>query len=176
MIKLSQFDNASFDRGVPRWKEALWVLAKAILFMHSIPLPSAIKVATLRFFGAKIGKGVVIRSRANISFPWRITLGDHVWIGDDVTILSLDHIMIGSHVCLSQRAFLCTGSHDFKSANFELVTKPIMIEDHCWIAATAFIGPGVTLGKGSLAAAGAVITKDFPPESKIGGNPARSLR
>ena len=176
MIDLSQFNNASFDRGAPRWKEALWLLARTVLFLHPVPLPSAMKVATLRFFGATIGEGAVIRSRVNISFPWKVTLGDHIWIGEDVTILSLDQVTIGSHVCISQRAFLCTGSHDFGSSQFDLMTRPITVEDHCWIAATAFLGPGVSIGKGSLVAAGAVVVNDVSPGSKIGGNPARPLR
>ena len=175
MIDLSQFNNASFDRGAPRWKEALWVLVKATFFMHSIPLPSQLKVAALRLFGAKIGEGVVIRSRVNVSFPWKVTIGDHVWIGDDVTVLSLAPVNIGSHVCLSQRAFLCTGSHNFHSARFDLETSPIIIKDHCWIAATAFVGSGVSIGKGSLVAAGAVVVKDVAQGSKVGGNPARPL-
>ena len=176
MIDLSQFDNASFDRGAPRWKEALWVLAKVAFFMHSIPLPSALKAATLRTFGAKVGDGVVIRSRVNITFPWRVTLGDHVWIGDDVTLLSLDQVTIGSNVSISQRAFLCTGSHDIESTKFDLITKPIAVEDHCWIAAMTFVGPGVSIGKGSLVAAGAIAISDVAPGSKVGGNPARPIR
>ena len=82
--------------------------------------------------------------------PRKLRIGDHVWIGDEVLILSLDHITIASHVCISQRAFLCTGSHRFESENFDLCTKPIMIHEGCWIAANVFVGAGVTLDKGTL--------------------------
>ena len=118
-------------------------------------------MTALRCFGATVGEGVVIRSRVNVTFPWNLSLGDHVWIGDEVLILSLAPVVIGSHVCISQRAFLCTGSHKFHRETFDLVTKPIVIEDGCWIAATVFVGPGVTIAKGTLCAAGSVVMKDL---------------
>jgi len=150
MINLSQFDNSSYSRGVPRWREALWWVSRSLFFAPWFPVPSAIKVAVLRLFGAKIGAGVVIRSRVNITMPWRLEIGDHVWIGDEVMILSLDRVVIGNHVCVSQRAFLCTGSHDFKSEGFDLITKPIEVGDSCWIAASAFIAPGAVLPAGTM--------------------------
>ena len=112
----------------------------------------------LRIFGAKVGRGVVIRSRVNITFPWRFSCGDHVWIGDEVLILSLAPVCLGSNVCISQRAFLCTGSHRFSRETFDLVTRPITIGDGCWIAAQAFVGPGVELPPGTLVKAGEVRT------------------
>jgi putative colanic acid biosynthesis acetyltransferase WcaF len=120
-----------------------------------------------------VGRGVVIRSRVNITFPWRFECGDNVWIGDEVYILSLAMVTIRSNVCLSQRAFLCTGSHDFRKETFDLITKPITVEDGCWIAAGAFVGPGVNIGGGSVVAAGAVVIKDVAAGTLLGGNPAR---
>lgn len=157
MIDLSRFDNSAFDRGAPRWKEGLWWVVRSLLFAPWFPVPSPLKVAALRAFGARVGDGVVIRSRVNITFPWRLEIGDHVWIGDEVMILSLDRVVIGSHVCLSQRAFLCTGSHDFSKTSFDLITRPITIGDHCWIAAQAFVAPGVDLAPGTRCRAGEVV-------------------
>jgi putative colanic acid biosynthesis acetyltransferase WcaF len=156
MIDLSKFDNSGFSRGVPAWREVLWWVVRSILFAPWFPVPSPLKVAALRFFGAKVGRGVVIRSRVNITMPWRLEIGDHVWIGEEVLILALDRVDIGSHVCISQRAFLCAGSHDFRSPGFDLITKPITIGDGCWIAASAFVGPGADVPAGTMVKAGEV--------------------
>ena len=160
-MRLDRFNNSDFDRGGSLLPEGLWWVARSILFAPWFPIPSCFKVTALRCFGATVGEGVVIRSRVNVTFPWNLSLGDHVWIGDEVLILSLAPVVIGSHVCISQRAFLCTGSHKFHRETFDLVTKPIVIEDGCWIAATVFVGPGVTIAKGTLCAAGSVVMKDL---------------
>lgn len=156
MIDLSKFNNGDFSRGVPKWKEALWWLCRSLVFAPWFPVPSALKVVVLRWFGARVGDGVVIRSRVNITFPWRFECGDHVWIGDEVLILTLDRVAIGNNVCISQRAFLCTGSHDFRRVGFDLVTQPIEIGDGCWIASCAFVGPGARVPAGTLVKAGDV--------------------
>jgi putative colanic acid biosynthesis acetyltransferase WcaF len=171
-VDLSLFKNSEFSRGAPAWMEALWWLARSLFFESWFPLPSSLRVAVLRAFGAKIGKGVVIRSRVNITFPWWLEVGNHVWIGEEVLILTLDRVSIASNVCLSQRAFLCTGSHDFKKPTFDLITKPIVIEEGCWVAAGVFIGPGVTLRANTVCAAGAVVVRDAGPDVIVSGNPA----
>ena len=144
-----------------------------MVFAPWFPLPSVLKVTILRLFGAKVGRGVVIRSRVDISFPWNLTIGDHVWIGDEVKILSLAPVVIGSHVCVSQRSFLCTGSHNFRKESFQLVTKPIAIEEGCWVAANVFIAPGVTLRRDTICYAGAVVLKSAGPHQILSGNPAK---
>jgi putative colanic acid biosynthesis acetyltransferase WcaF len=156
MLDLSKFNNRGFSRGAPAWKEAAWWVTRSLLFAAWFPVPSGVKVAVLRWFGARVGRGVVIRSRVNITFPWRFECGDHVWIGDEVLILSLARVRIGSHVCISQRAFLCTGSHDFNKETFDLITNPIEIGDGCWVAAQAFVTPGAVLPPGTLVKAGEV--------------------
>ena len=173
MLDLSKFNNAGFDRGATRGKEALWWVTRSLLFAPWFPVPSLLKVAVLRLFGAKVGTGVVIRSRVNITFPWKLEIGDQVWLGDEVLILSLEQVVIGSNTCLSQRAFLCTGTHDFSRESFDLITRSIVIGDGCWIAAQAFVGPGVTMGRGSRCLAGAVVVKDVAEGATVGGVPAR---
>ena len=172
MIDLSKFNNADFSRSASRGKEVLWWVARSLFFAPWFPIPSPFKVAVLRGFGAKVGRGVVIRSRVNITFPWKLEIGDHVWLGDEVLILSLERVVIGSNVCISQRAFLCTGSHDFSKETFDLITRPITIGDGCWVAAQAFVGPGVTMGPGSRCLAGAVVVKDVAAGTTVSGVPA----
>lgn len=171
-MRLEGYTTGGFDRGAPRWKELLWVLIKCVVFENGLPWPSALRVAILRAFGATIGQGVIVRAKVNITFPWRLTVGDHVWIGEEVLILSLAPVALESHVCLSQRAFLCTGSHRFHSPGFDLVTKPITIGQSSWIAAQAFIAPGVVIGPGSMVGAGSVVLVDVPPGTVVQGNPA----
>jgi putative colanic acid biosynthesis acetyltransferase WcaF len=171
-MDLHRYDNLDFDRGAPPWKEALWVAARIVFFQNSIPWPSFLRTFLLRTFGAKIGRGFVIRSNVNISFPWRLIIGEHVWIGEDVGILSLAQVLIESNVCISQRAYLCTGSHDFLREDFKLKVAPITICRGSWVAACAFIGPGVEVGSGAVVSAGSVVFENVPPNSLVRGNPA----
>lgn len=175
-MDLSKYSVAHFDRGAPRLNEIAWVITKCIFFQTPWPWPSALKVALLRTFGARIGAGVVIRSNVNVTFPWRLEIGDHVWIGEEVIILSLAQVTIGSNVCISQRAYLCTGSHDFRSDTFDLQTKPITIRDGSWVAAQAFVGMGVEVGEGSVVSAGSVLMESVAPRSFVRGNPGAVVK
>jgi putative colanic acid biosynthesis acetyltransferase WcaF len=171
-MKLEGYTTGDFERGAPRWQEALWIAVKCAFFLNPLPWPSALRVALLRAFGARIGCGVVVRAHVNITFPWRLEVGDHVWLGEEVIVLSLAPVRIESHVCLSQRAFLCTGSHRFDAPGFDLVTKPITIHERSWIAAQVFIAPGVKIGPGSMIAAGSTVLETLPPRTLARGNPA----
>lgn len=172
-MKLKGYTIGDFDRGAPRWKEALWVLVKALFFLTPFPWPSAVRVALLRLFGAEIGCGVVIRNFVNVSYPWRLRIGDFVWLGEEVSILSLAPVVLESNVCLSQRAFLCTGSHRFHSPGFDLTVKPITVRAGSWVAAQAFVAPGVEIGLESMVCAGSVVLANVPPRAVVQGNPAQ---
>lgn len=171
-MDLSIYDNSDFDRGAPRWKEALWTLVRFLFFQNAFPWPSPLRCVLLRAFGAKIGRGVVIRANVNISFPWRLTIGDHVWIGEDAGILTLAPVLIESNVCISQRTYLCTGSHDFRREDFKLQVAPITVREGVWIAAASFIAPGIEIGSGAIVSAGSVVFENVAPKTFVRGNPA----
>src|SRR5262249_37890426 len=172
-MDLSIYNNSDFDRGAPRWKEAGWMLVRFLFFQNAFPWPSSLRCTLLRVFGAKVGRAVVIRVNVNISFPWRLTIGDHVWIGEDVGILTLAPVTIESNVCISQRTYLCTGSHDFRREDFKLQVGRINVGSGSWIAACAFIARGVEIGRDSVVSAGAVVFNNVPPNSLVRGNPAQ---
>jgi putative colanic acid biosynthesis acetyltransferase WcaF len=172
-VRNDLFDSGlGLDRGRPWWIEALWLFTKAFFFMSSLPWPISIKAWLLRRFGAKIGEGFYIRPRVNIHFPWKLTVGDYCWIGDDCGLLNLEPISIGNNVAIAHRVYLATGNHDFKDSKMAYRNQPIRIDDGVWIASCVFIGPGVTLGEHCVIGAGAVITKNVESWSIMRGNPA----
>ena len=171
LIRLEGY-QANFFRGAPLWKEVAWVICKNVFFLPRFPLPSRFRVLLLRLFGATVGEGTVLRGGINITHPWRLVLGDHVWIGEDVLIHNLSDVIIESNCCISQKAFLCAASHNFLLASFDLILKPIRVSSHSWIAAQVFVGPGVTIGSGSMARAGSVVLESVPARTIVQGNPA----
>lgn len=134
------------------------------------------RIFLCRLFGAKIGKGCRISPSCKIWAPWNLEMGDYVALGPQVDCYTMNKILIGSKVAISQRAFICTGSHAISSLRRPLITSPIFISDHCWVAAEAFIGPGVTLGEGAVVAARSVVVKDVPSFVVVAGNPASTVK
>ena len=127
-------------------------------------------------FGAKIGKGVVLKPGINIKYPWNLEIGDFTWIGENVWIDNLVPVYIGANVTLSQGAMLLTGSHDYKAHTFDLLVKQIKLEEGTWIGAQAIVCPGVTCYSHSVLAVGSIATKDLVPYFIYQGNPAEKKR
>ena len=175
-VDLSRYTTGRFDRGAGVIKEGLWLVVSFFLFRLCPFSFSALKCAVLRLFGAHIGRGVTLKPQVKITFPWKLTVGDHVWLGEECWLLNLETIVIGNNVCISQRAFLCTGSHNFKTPAFDLIARPIKLEDGAWIGAGAWIGPGVTVGMQAVLTAQSVTGRDLAANGVYQGNPAALVK
>lgn len=130
----------------------------------------------LRAFGAKIGRGVHVLPSCKVWQPWKLTVGEHSCLSEDVECYSVDQIVIGVQSVISQGAFLCCASHDISSPTMELTYKPITVGAQAWVAAKAFVGPGVTIGEGAVVGACAVVTRDVAPWTVVAGNPAKEVK
>lgn len=159
-----------------RLLRVLWGMVYLLLFRSS-PRPfHPWRVLLLRLFGAKIGKGCHIYSSVKVWAPWNLVLGNHVGVGDGVTLYCMDKIDIGDFAVISQGAHLCGGTHDYNSANFQLIAKPIVIGAHTWVCAEAFIHPGVTLPEGAVVGARTVVINDLiEPWTVYTGNPCKKI-
>jgi putative colanic acid biosynthesis acetyltransferase WcaF len=175
-VDLSTFRNGWYRPGRSRLVQAAWFLFGApLLRMPTLPF-SSIRCALLRMFGARIGKGVVIKPGVRVKYPWLLETGDHCWIGEDCWIDNLALVRLGSHVCISQGAYFCTGNHDWSDPAFGLMVAGISVEDGAWVGAKAVVSPGAAIGECAVVTAGSVITKRVPAFEVHGGNPAVFLR
>lgn len=171
-VRLGDFTTQGFDRGAGKLKEISWYLVKMVFFLSAFPFPGSIKTALLKLFGAKVGRGVNIKPRVNIHFPWKLEIGNDVWIGEEVFILNFEHTVIGNNACISQRAFLCGGNHDFKQSAMPYRNGKITLMDGAWVGASCFVGPGVTIGTDSVITAGSIVTATVAGNGIYRGNPA----
>jgi len=154
----------------------LWWLVQATLFAGSPQFLYGWRRFLLRLFGARIGKKVLIRPTVRITYPWKVSIGDFSWIGDDVVLYSLGPIYIGSNTVISQKSYLCTGSHDLTRSTFNIYNKPVEIGNQVWIAADVFVAPGVKIGDGSVIGARSTVLQNIPAAKICYGNPARPVK
>src|SRR5262245_35006921 len=120
-VDLSNYSAKNFDRGKPIWVEILWRFVSALFFQNPLFPCYGIKRMLLLCVGARVGVGVLIKPRVTITFPWKVSIENHSWIGEGAWLDSLGSISIGSNVCISQNAYLCTGSHDSRRTTFDLI-------------------------------------------------------
>lgn len=174
-MQLDQFSNPCFDRGASKLKELLWLVISSLFFESFLP-GSRWRVALLRSFGAVVGRGVVIKPRVRVKFPWKLTVGDYCWLGEEAWIDNLVDVDIGSHVCVSQGVYLCTGSHDWSRQTFDLVAKSISVKSHAWLGAMSRVAPGVVIHDGAVLGLGSVAKSDLQEWSIYFGCPAVFVR
>ena len=172
---LSSFNNSWYQAGGNLITRLLWYFTNAIFINSAFPL-SGVKVVLLKIFGAKIGKGVLIKPHVNIKYPWRLKIGNYVWIGEKVWIDNLADVTIEDHVCISQGAMLLCGNHDYKKTTFDLMVGNIYLKQGAWIGAQSVVCPGVVVGEHAVLSVGSVASKDMEPYWIYRGNPAEKIK
>ncbi|TXB63715.1 colanic acid biosynthesis acetyltransferase WcaF [Vicingus serpentipes] len=174
--KLNTYNNDWYSPGKSKLTLLTWYCFNAI-FLNSYLIPfSAFKIFILKLFGAQIGKGVVIKPKVNIKYPWKLIIGNYSWIGEEVWIDNLDMVSIGKNCCLSQGSFLLCGNHNYKKSTFDLMVGPIKLKDGSWIGAKATVCPGITLEENSILTVGSIATKNLEPNGIYSGNPAIKIK
>ncbi len=154
----------------------LWWLVQSTLFAMSPQYMYKWRAFLLRLFGAKIGTNVIVRPSVKVTYPWKLSIGDYSWIGDDVVLYTLGTIEIGSNAVVSQKCYLCTGSHDYNSEAFDIFAEPIKIHDQAWLATDVFVAPGVTIGKATVVASRSSVYKNMPDGMICKGKPAKPTK
>jgi len=164
--RLADFTGTGYERGRSAPWQVMWLLVSGLVVTRWW-CPAATRSSILRFFGAELGEGVLIRHRVRIHWPWKLTVGANSWIGEGTWILNLEPVRIGSDVCVSQEVLLCTGSHDRRSPSFEFDNAPVVLEDGVWVAARATVLRGTVIGHDSVIGAGALVTSSVPAGSVV---------
>ncbi|MBT3294586.1 MAG: putative colanic acid biosynthesis acetyltransferase [Verrucomicrobia bacterium] len=157
-------------------RRALWRLVWLSLWKVAHWRLTGVRSAILRAFGARVGRGTALRASTWIEMPWQLALGERCLLGDHVRIYNLGPLSIGDDSVISQNAHLCGGTHDYTDPTFALKREEIRIGKQAWIAADAFVGPGVTIGDGAIVGARAVAIGDVAPWTIVGGNPAQPIK
>lgn len=172
-VRLSQYKSQS--NWSYRFKRLLWACVQFVFWPKAPRALSPVRILLLRMFGGQIGKNCRVDG-ARIWLPWNLQMGDWAVIAGNAEIYNLAPIQIGANAVISQRAYLCTATHDYNRADFPLYSKPITIGDSAWIAAGAFIAPGIKVGEGAVVGAYSVVTKDVPAWTVCAGNPCRPIK
>ena len=174
-VDLSTYNNKEYHSGNVL-KKLIWYYVNLIVFQSGLFPIYIIKTFLLKLFGARIGKGVVIKPHVNIKYPWLLEIGNHVWIGEQVWIDNLAKVTIGDNVCISQGALLLCGNHDYKKTSFDLMVKPILIEEGAWVGAKSTVCGGVIVQSHAVLSVGSVATSSLGAFGIYSGNPAVKIR
>lgn len=172
---LSSFNNSWYKPGRNALVRFLWMMTSAVWVNSAWPFSSSKKFC-LRLFGAQIGSNVVIKPHVNIKYPWRLKIGNNVWIGEYVWIDNLADVVIEDNGCISQGAMLLCGNHDYKKSTFDLITGNIVLKQGAWIGAKSVVCPGITVNNHAVLSVGSVASSDLEAFSVYRGNPAVKVK
>lgn len=175
-VDFSRYKHVLFKSFSLKLKYVLWLVISNIFFLTNIPYPNSFKVFILKLFGAKIGKVAIIKPWVKIKFPWLLSLGDHVWLGESCWIDNISSVYIGNNVCISQGALLLTGNHDYTQIDFPLNSKNIIIEDGVWIGAKCIIIGGVHIETHAVLNTLSVASRNLESYTINQGHPAIKIK
>lgn len=175
---LNSYNNDWFAAtiGAGKIKQMFWYFVNIIFFINPLNPFSGLKCFLLKCFGTRIGKTVIIKPGVNIKYPWKLSIGDYTWIGEQVWIDNLAQVTIGSNVCISQGAMLLTGNHNYKKEGFDLMVNEIILEDGVWLAAQTVVCPGVKAFSHAVLSVGSVATQNLETYTIYSGNPAVGIK
>lgn len=173
---LNKYKTPSGFRGRSKLTVQLWWIVQATLFKHSPQFMYGWRRFLLRSFGATIGKNVIVRPSVKITYPWKLSIGDYSWIGDEVVLYTLGEIEIGENTVISQRSYICTGTHDYSASDFRIYAQKITIGNKCWLATDVYVAPQVTIHDGAVVGARSSVFKNLPSGKICMGNPAKPIR
>jgi len=172
---LSKFNNSWYNPG-NKIKILLWYFFNAFVLQNKYNPSSKIKILVLRWFGAKIGEGVIIKPSVSVKYPWKLTIGNYCWIGENVWIDNLDEVIIEDNVCISQGALLLCGNHNYKKSTFDLIIGKIVLKEGVWIGAKAIVTQNVTCQSHSLLTVNSVASSGLEAYGIYKGNPAVKIK
>jgi putative colanic acid biosynthesis acetyltransferase WcaF len=173
---LSSFRLPGGFRGRSAFSVQLWWIVQATLFRCSPQFAYGWRRFLLRLFGAKVGHGAIIRPSAMITYPWKLRIGNYVWIGDSVILYTLGSVTIGDNTVVSQCSHICAADHDFSDPTFPIRAKPIVIGREVWIASDVFVAPGVNIGDATVVGARSSVFRNLPPLTICFGHPCVPVR
>jgi len=172
-VKLSEYKRQATWQYLA--KRFLWACVQLPFWSKMPRRLSPLRILLLRAFGAQIGRNCRVDA-ARIWLPWNLEMSDWSVIGGSAEIYNLSPVRIGANSVVSQRAYLCTATHDHTRADFPLYSEPITVEASVWIAAGVFVAPGTRVGEGAVIGAYSVVTRDVPPWMVCAGNPCRPIK
>ncbi len=174
-VDLATYNNQWYKPGAAA-KRFAWHYINLFFFRSGFFPFYGIKVFLLKMFGAKLGKNVLIKPHVNIKYPWFLTLGNNIWIGEEVWFDNLAQITIGDNVCISQGVLLISGNHNYATTTFDLMVKPIIIEEGVWICAKAIICGGAICNSHAVITVGSILSTEAEAYGIYTGNPAIKVK
>lgn len=175
IIDLSKYRNSFSTRN--KLGRLIWNLTWLMLFRPFSPgIFSRWRVFLLKCFGARVEWSSLVYSSAKIWAPWNLEMEAYACLGPQVDCYNQGKITVKAHTTISQKSYLCASSHDISDPLNTLIVAPIVIEDQAWVAADAFIGPGVHIGQGAVVGARSAVFKNVEAWTVVGGNPAKFLK